>query len=180
MVPSSMAVIGQRLGEAESPATARFSQLERDCDKLKKGCPFISPKKPVSASASRPWLELLSVQDKVANRAKEFIAGLNAGPQMAIPEPIQESVKFFVATARWMLPPQALKAMNERMSYWNRFRRREVTLVENLIERLDRIRARLPIPANQNSVRGPVFQTREGPYRLLNGHVSVSDHRMDR
>ena len=83
-------------------------------------------------------LELLSVQDKVANRAKD-IAGLMLGRQMAIPEPIQESFKFFVQRSV-DAAAQALKAMNELDELLETgFAGREVTLVENLIEELDRI-----------------------------------------
>ena len=56
-------------------------------------------------------LELLSVQDKVANRAKD-IAGLMLGREMAIPLSLQPLMRSFVQRTV-EASAQALKAMNE-------------------------------------------------------------------
>ena len=56
-------------------------------------------------------LELLSVQDKVANRAKD-IAGLMLGRRMVIPEPLFPAFKAFVSRSI-DAAAQALTAMNE-------------------------------------------------------------------
>ena len=83
-------------------------------------------------------LELLSVQDKVANRAKD-IAGLMLGRRMVIPEPLFPAFKAFVSRSI-DAAAQALTAMNELDELLETgFAGREVTLVERLIEELDRI-----------------------------------------
>ncbi|MEH6498516.1 MAG: TIGR00153 family protein [Pseudoalteromonas distincta] len=137
LVPFIDAVIANDWVEAER-LQLQISQLERDADKLKKDVRVHLPKSLFLPVPRSDLLELLSVQDKVANRAKD-IAGLMLGRQMTIPEPIQESFKFFVQRSV-DAAAQALKAMNELDELLETgFAGREVTLVENLIEELDRI-----------------------------------------
>lgn len=137
LVPFIDAVIANDWVEAER-LQLQISQLERDADKLKKDVRIHLPKSLFLPVPRSDLLELLSVQDKVANRAKD-IAGLMLGRQMAIPEPIQDSFKFFVQRSV-DAAAQALKAMNELDELLaTGFSGREVTLVETLIEELDRI-----------------------------------------
>ncbi|HEX2138923.1 MAG TPA: TIGR00153 family protein [Woeseiaceae bacterium] len=83
-------------------------------------------------------LELLLVQDKMANRAKD-VSGLILGRQMQIPASIAdrfvEFVKRCVDAAK-----QARKSVRELDELFTTgFRGAEVTLVSSLIEELDRI-----------------------------------------
>ena len=116
----------------------QIAQLERDADKLKKEVRVHLPKSLFLPVPRSDLLELLSVQDKVANRAKD-IAGLMLGRRMVIPEPLFPAFKAFVARSI-DAAAQALTAMNELDELLETgFAGREVTLVERLIEELDRI-----------------------------------------
>ena len=116
----------------------QIAQLERDADKLKKDVRVHLPKSLFLPVPRSDLLELLSVQDKVANRAKD-IAGLMLGRRMVIPEPLFPAFKAFVARSI-DAAAQALTAMNELDELLETgFAGREVTLVERLIEELDRI-----------------------------------------
>jgi len=116
----------------------QIAQLERDADKLKKDVRVHLPKSLFLPVPRSDLLELLSVQDKVANRAKD-IAGLMLGRRMVIPEPLFPAFKAIVSRSI-DAAAQALKAMNELDELLETgFAGREVTLVERLIEELDRI-----------------------------------------
>ena len=116
----------------------QIAQLERDADKLKKDVRVHLPKSLFLPVPRSDLLELLSVQDKVANRAKD-IAGLMLGRRMVIPEPLFPAFKAFVSRSI-DAAAQALTAMNELDELLETgFAGREVTLVERLIEDLDRI-----------------------------------------
>ena len=116
----------------------QIAQLERDADKLKKDVRVHLPKSLFLPVPRSDLLELLIVQDKVANRAKD-IAGLMLGRRMVIPEPLFPAFKAFVSRSI-DAAAQALTAMNELDELLETgFAGREVTLVERLIEELDRI-----------------------------------------
>lgn len=137
LVPFIEAVVANDWTEAER-LQQHISQLERDADKLKKDVRVHLPKSLFLPVPRSDLLELLSVQDKVANRAKD-IAGLMLGRQMDIPAPIRPAFQTFVQRSVDAVA-QALKAMNELDELLETgFSGREVTLVENLIEELDRI-----------------------------------------
>ena len=83
-------------------------------------------------------LELLSVQDKVANRAKD-IAGLMLGREMAIPQALQPLMRSFVQRTV-DASAQALKAMNELDELLETgFGGREAALVEAMVLELEQI-----------------------------------------
>ena len=83
-------------------------------------------------------LELVTVQDKVANRAKD-IAGLVLGRRISFPEAIKESFLHYVKRSV-ETSAQALRAINELDDLLETgFRGREADLVENMIEELDAI-----------------------------------------
>ncbi|OWL89735.1 TIGR00153 family protein [Halopseudomonas aestusnigri] len=116
----------------------QVAQLERDADKLKKDVRVHLPKSLFLPVPRSDLLELLSVQDKVANRAKD-IAGLMFGRRMVIPPSLFPDFRAFVQRSI-DAAAQALKAMNELDELLETgFAGREVTLVERLIEELDRI-----------------------------------------
>ena len=88
-----------------------MSRLEHEADKLKKSVRLHLPKSLFLPVPRSDLLELLSVQDKVANRAKD-IAGLMLGRQMAIPQALQPLMRTYVQRSV-DASAQALKAMNE-------------------------------------------------------------------
>lgn len=111
-------------------------ELENRADDLKRELRLHMPRglfMPVSRS---DVLELLTVQDHIANRARD-IAGLMLGRQMSIPGALQEDMAAFVEAAIGVAS-QALKAINELDELLETgFMGREVDFVEELIRQLD-------------------------------------------
>ena len=137
LLPFIEAVIANDWTEAER-VQQHIAQLERDADKLKKDVRVNLPKSLFLPVPRSDLLELLSVQDKVANRAKD-IAGLMLGRKMMIPVPLSGSFKAVVQRSI-DAAAQALTAMNELDELLETgFSGREVTLVERMIEELDSI-----------------------------------------
>ncbi|MDZ7888889.1 MAG: TIGR00153 family protein [Pseudomonas sp.] len=117
-----------------------MAQLEGDADKLKKSVRAHLPKSLFLPVPRSDLLELLSVQDKVANRAKD-IAGLMLGREMAIPLPLQPLMRAFVQRTV-DASAQALKAMNELDELLESgFGGREAALVESMVVELEAIEA---------------------------------------
>ena len=137
----------------------QIAQLERDADKLKKDVRVHLPKSLFLPVPRSDLLELLSVQDKVANRAKD-IAGLMLGRRMVIPAPLFPAFRAFVSRSI-DAAAQALTAMNELDELLETgFAGREVTLVERLIEELDRIEH--DTDNMQISLRQELYQLEKG------------------
>ena len=117
---------------------AKIADLEREADKLKRELRLKLPESLFMPVPRRDLLEVLTAQDKVANRAKD-IAGRVLGRRMAFPESIREGMLEFVkrcidATA------QAQTVINELDELVETgFRGNEVQLVESLIKKLDAI-----------------------------------------
>ncbi|MCY1544656.1 hypothetical protein D9M68_805550 [compost metagenome] len=112
--------------------------MEGEADKLKKSVRLHLPKSLFLPVPRSDLLELLSVQDKVANRAKD-IAGLMLGREMAIPQGLQPLMRAFVLRTV-DASAQALKAMNELDELLETgFGGREAALVESMVEELESI-----------------------------------------
>jgi uncharacterized protein len=73
----------RRLGAGRGPA-ARIATLEREADRLKKELRLQLPKGMMLAMSRRDVLEVLTVQDRIANTAKD-IAGLILGRGCGFP-----------------------------------------------------------------------------------------------
>lgn len=115
-----------------------ISKLEAEADKLKKNLRIHLPKSLFMPVPRSDLLELLSMQDKIANSSKD-IAGIMLGRKIAIPEKIAELFHEYVTVAI-ATSAQALKAIQEMDELLEAgFRGREVTFVEGLIEELDRL-----------------------------------------
>lgn len=115
-----------------------MANLEGEADKLKKSVRLHLPKSLFLPVPRSDLLELLSVQDKVANRAKD-IAGLMLGRQMAIPQGLQTLMRAFVQRTV-DASAQALKAMNELDELLETgFGGREAALVESMVMELEQI-----------------------------------------
>lgn len=137
LVPFFEAVMAEDWAKVEQ-VQQEMSRLEHEADKLKKSVRLHLPKSLFLPVPRSDLLELLSVQDKVANRAKD-IAGLMLGRQMAIPQPLQPLVRTYVQRSV-DASAQALKAMNELDELLETgFAGREAVLVETLIEELGSI-----------------------------------------
>lgn len=113
----------------------RICESEAEADELKKQLRLHLPKSffmPVSRS---DLLELLSVQDHIANCARD-IAGLILGRKIIIPDTLSEKGREFLR-ASISTTQQALTAIDELDELLETgFSGSEITFVENLIEEL--------------------------------------------
>lgn len=137
LTPFFEAVMAQDWAEV-ARVQQEMVRLEKEADKLKKSVRLNLPKSLFLPVPRSDLLELLSVQDKVANKAKD-IAGLMLGREMAIPAELQPLIRSFVQRTV-DASAQALKAMNELDELLETgFGGREAKLVETLVEELDGI-----------------------------------------
>lgn len=119
-------------------ARARVTKLENEADDLKKHLRLHMPKSLFMPVPRADLLDLLTMQDKIANRAKD-ITGLMTGRRMTFPEGMGDAFQAYVArsvdAAR-----QAQKSVNELDEVFEAgFSGPEMELAENLIVELDRI-----------------------------------------
>ena len=134
LVPFFEAVMAEDWVKVEQ-VQQEMVRLEHEADKLKKSVRLHLPKSLFLPVPRSDLLELLSVQDKVANRAKD-IAGLVLGREMLIPQALQPIMRSYVQRTV-DASAQALKAMNELDELLETgFAGREAVLVETLIEEL--------------------------------------------
>lgn len=137
LVPFFQAVIAEDWTRVEQ-VQQEMVRLEKEADKLKRNVRIHLPKSLFLPVPRSDLLELLSVQDKVANRAKD-IAGLMLGRQMTIPVPLQPMMLAYVQRTVDACE-QALKAMNELDEILETgFGNREVRRVTEMIEVLEDI-----------------------------------------
>jgi predicted phosphate transport protein (TIGR00153 family) len=137
LVPFFEAVMAQDWVKVEEIQQS-MSVMEHEADKLKKSVRLHLPKSLFLPVPRSDLLELLSVQDKVANRAKD-IAGLMLGRQMTIPQELQPLIRAFVQRSV-DASAQALKAMNELDELLvTGFGGREAVLVESMVMELEQI-----------------------------------------
>ena len=123
---------------AVNEAQERIVALEHDADDLKHDLRLHLPRSLFLPVERRDLLEVLTMQDNIANRAKD-IAGLIRGRQMSLPADIgplfKELVKRCIDACL-----QAQKTVNELDELVETgFRGAEVELVQKLINELDRI-----------------------------------------
>jgi predicted phosphate transport protein (TIGR00153 family) len=115
--------------------------LENEADALKKELRLQLPKSLFLPVSRTDLLDLLSMQDKIANRAKD-IAGIMLGRRMTLPTQLADPVNGFVAEAV-SASAQALRAIQELDELLETsFGGREIRLVESLIQELDAIENR--------------------------------------
>lgn len=116
----------------------RIADLEGEADKLKRALRLHLPKSLFMPVSRRDLLEVLTMQDKIANRTKD-IAGLIKGRQMEFPESVSRHLLEFVRRAI-DAARQAQTAINELDELVETgFSGKEVKLVESMINELDAI-----------------------------------------
>lgn len=136
LVPFFQAVVAGNWQEAEA-IQQRIAEKENEADSLKKNLRLHLPKSLFLPVPRTDLLELLSMQDAIANCARD-IAGIMLGRKMSVPDPIQARMQEFVQSAV-DTANQALKAINELDELLETgFSGYELTVVENLIEELDK------------------------------------------
>lgn len=123
---------------AASESQRLIAELENEADDLKRD---IRQRLPASIFLPVPrtdLLDLLRMQDKIANRAKD-IAGLMLGRKMQVPQPIQEELLELLRTTLLAIE-QAVLALSELDELLTAgFRGHEVDIVERLITELDEL-----------------------------------------
>ena len=116
----------------------RIVELEHEADDLKKQIRSQLPKSLFMPVPRQDLLELLLVQDRIANRARD-VSGLVLGRRMTIPPSMQQDFLAFVSR-NVDAAKQARKSIRELDElYETGFRGAEAKLVESLVEELDQI-----------------------------------------
>ena len=118
-----------------------ISEKEQLADKLKRNVRRHLPKSLFLPVPRTDLLELVTIQDQVANYAKD-IAGIILGRQMQFPEKLQKGLIEFtqacIATSSQAL--LAIQELDELLEVG--FTGREVKLVESMIKEIDKLEAR--------------------------------------
>lgn len=131
---------------------------ENQADDLKSDVRTNLPKSLFLPVPRTDLLELLSTQDKLANRAKD-VAGLMLGRKMEVPETLVSEVRKYFKESL-LASEQALKVINELDELLETgFRGREVDLVEGLIVELDQLEHATDV--SQISLRAKLFELEE-------------------
>lgn len=137
--PYFEAVINQNWDDA-SKIQENISSLEQEADVLKKELRLNLPKNMMLPMSRRDLLDILTMQDNIANKAKD-IAGLILGRKMSFPESLGDTLKSFVSRCI-DATEQAQRTVNELDELVETgFRGNEVEIVEKMIKELDKIEA---------------------------------------
>ena len=117
---------------------SQIEALEHEADNLKKDIRMHMPKSLFMPVPREDLLELLLVQDKIANRTKD-VSGVIVGRRMKIPESLADLLTEFVRR-NIDAAKQARNSVRELDELFTAgFRGAEVSLVSDMIEKLDRI-----------------------------------------
>jgi len=137
LIPFFDAVLAEDWDEARKHQ-AEIARLENAADVLKKELRLNMPNSLFMAVSRRDLLEVLTMQDKIANKSKD-IAGLITGREMSFPEDFGPLLKAFIERSI-EASAQAQKAINELDELVETgFRGNEVQLVVAMIQKLDEI-----------------------------------------
>ncbi len=137
LIPFFAACSEQNWSEA-AKVRRKLSKLEQDADVLKRQLRLELPGGLFMPVDRTDLLELLSQQDKIANKAKD-IAGRILGRKLEIPQSIQAQFNAYLARCI-EATEKAAEAINELDDLLETgFRGREVELVEKMINQLDEI-----------------------------------------
>jgi predicted phosphate transport protein (TIGR00153 family) len=141
--------------EKASKVRDEIERLEHKADDLKKKIRLQLPKSLFMPVPREDLLELLLVQDKIANRTKD-VSGLVLGRKMQIPEQIAAEFLDFVVR-NIDAAKQARKSVRELDELFTAgFKGAEAALVEALIEELDQIET--DTDDQQARLRGSLFE----------------------
>ena len=141
----------KRMNEVRSQIEA----LENEADDLKKQIRINMPKSLFMPVPREDLLELLLVQDRIANRTKD-VSGIIVGRKMKIPKSIAKHYLEFV-DCNIDAVKQARKSVRELDELFTAgFKGAEVELVSELIEELDRLETLTD--KQQSELRADVFE----------------------
>ena len=137
-LPAFFAACAEQDWSTVGKLRSKISKYERDADALKRQIRLELPGGLFMPVDRADLLELLTQQDKIANKAKD-IAGRILGRKLLIPETLQASFVTYVAR-NIDAAEKAADAINELDDLLETgFRGREVELVEKMINQLDEI-----------------------------------------
>ncbi len=140
--------------EAEEIQQA-IHKKENEADTLKREIRTHLPRSLWLPVARNDLLEMLHIQDHLANRARD-IAGIMLGRKIEIPEELVECLRDYYQK-NLNTSAQALKAINELDELLETgFRGREATLVEELVVELDELEHQSDV--SQIKLRAMLFQ----------------------
>lgn len=123
--------------EAAGVVRHRITELEQTADDLKKDIRAHLPNSLFMPVSRSDLLELLSMQDRLANAAKD-ISGIMLGREMIIPKKIRKSMRKYLLTSI-DTSERALGALSELDELFETgFGSREVKLVKGLILTIDK------------------------------------------
>ncbi len=135
-----------------------IAKLEHEADDLKKEIRMRLPQSLFMPVPRQDLLELLLVQDMMANRTKD-VSGIVMGRKMQIPAPIAKDFLTFVGR-NVDAAKQARKSVRELDElFTSGFRGAEASLVEAMVEELDRIETETD--DLQAGLRGALFKIEE-------------------
>ena len=145
--------------EKAAESRAQIERLEHEADDVKKEIRLHLPKSLFMPVPREDLLELLLVQDKIANRAKD-VSGLVMGRQLELPAAIADEFLEFVARCI-DATKQARKSVRELDELFTTgFRGAEVDLVTDMIEELDQIET--DTDDREAKLRGSLFAVESG------------------
>ena len=122
--------------DAAASEQAKIAQMEREADKLKRELRLNLPNSLFMPVSRRDLLEVLTMQDKIANKARS-VAGLILGRKMEFPESLAPAFRTFIEKSI-ETSAQAQKAINELDELVETgFRGHEVKIVTSMIDTLD-------------------------------------------
>lgn len=132
-----------------------ISEIEQRADKLKRNVRRHLPKSLFLPVPRTDLLELVTIQDQVANYAKD-IAGIILGRKMQFPEKLHKGLVEFTeaCTATSSQALLAIQELDELLEVG--FTGREVKLVESMIKEIDKLEARTDKQAI--TLRGKLFK----------------------
>lgn len=137
LIPFFEAVINDDWQAAQAQQQ-NISELEREADKLKRELRLNLPSSLFLPVSRRDLLEVLTMQDKIANKAKD-IAGLVTGRKMSFPDPMGPQMLKFIKRSI-DASEQAQAAINELDELVETgFGGGEIKLVQSMIKKLDDI-----------------------------------------
>ena len=133
----------------------RISALENEADAIKHQIRSNLPKSLFMPVSRQDLLELLLVQDKMANRSKD-VSGLVVGRKMRIPKEVAEDFRRYVKRNidAVVQAHTSVKELDELVE--TGFRGAEVRLVQSMIDTLDKIET--DTDRLQSSIRNQLFE----------------------
>jgi uncharacterized protein len=179
LIPLFNAVINEEWEEVVK-SQQYISTLEQEADVLKKELRLNLPKGLFMPVSRQDLLEVLLMQDRIANKAKD-IAGTIVGRHMTLPEVIHEDYIRFV-TRCVAACKQARKAINELDELVETgFSGQEIQIVTDMITKLDEIES--DTDNLQSAIRSKIFEIENDLppiemmflYKIIEGTGEVAD-----